>query len=137
MTFPYIFGLGCKAGPQGDQHYGGYEDATLVQHVVALIEGHEPAEPMFLFWAPHVIHTPLQVPPAFFHKFDFIAATDKPTHERQIYHAMVNFADTMIGNVTDAFKRKGMWESTLMVMSTDNGGPIYDDGGGRAFPDSV
>eukprot|EP01048_Picozoa_sp_COSAG05_P012410 COSAG05_NODE_1238_length_5430_cov_48.807728_2_plen_201_part_00 len=93
LTAPYIFGLGCKAGPQGDQHYGGYEDATLVQHVVALIGKHEPTTPLFLFWAPHVIHTPLQVPPAFYHKFDFIAPRDKPRHERQIYAAMVNFAD--------------------------------------------
>ena len=90
----------------------------LVQHVVELIEGHEPTTPLFLFWAPHVIHTPLQVPPAFFNKFDFIAPTDKVTHERQIYHAMVYFADEMVGNVTGALRQKGMWESTLMVMST-------------------
>ena len=30
----------------------------------------------------------------------------------------------MVGNVTDAFRRKGMWDDMLMVMSTDNGGPI-------------
>ena len=74
------------------------------------------------------MHTPLQVPPAFFNKFEFMAATDKPTHERQTYHAMVNFMDTMVGNATAAYRRKGMYEDLLIVMSTDNGGPIYSDG---------
>ena len=54
-----------------------------------MVEAHDPAVPLFTFWAPHIVHTPLQVPAAYYHKFNFIAPTDKVTHERQIYHAMV------------------------------------------------
>ena len=97
----YVFGTGCVPGKDGDHSYA-YEDGLLAERVVDLVERHDPATPLFVFWAPHLVHTPLQVPPAFFEKFDFVAPTDKLTHERQIYHAMVNFADTMIGNATEA-----------------------------------
>jgi arylsulfatase A-like enzyme len=43
---------------------------------------------------------------------------------RQQYHAMVMIMDEVVGNITDAYKAKGMWEKTLVVMSSDNGGPV-------------
>jgi len=61
-----------------------------------------------------------------------MAPTDKPTHERQQYASMVSFADTMVGNLTAVFKAKGMWDDLLMVFSTDNGGPIYNNGSAGA-----
>eukprot|EP00967_Tisochrysis_lutea_P025174 scaffold28979_cov33-Tisochrysis_lutea.AAC.2 len=50
----------CMPGPQGDHWWGGYEDALFEQHVLAFIEAHDAATPMFLFWAPHIVHSPLQ-----------------------------------------------------------------------------
>jgi|EP01043_Picozoa_sp_COSAG02_P085337 hypothetical protein len=43
-----------------------------------------------------IVHTPLQVPEPWLKKFDFMKASDKDTHERQIYHSMVHFADVRI-----------------------------------------
>jgi hypothetical protein len=43
----------------------------------------------------HIVHTPLQVPEPWLKKFDFMQASDKDTHERQIYHSMVHFADAV------------------------------------------
>ena len=74
--------------------------------------------------------------------FDFVEATDKATHERQIYHAMVHFADAVrwrcfaahsvsltlesvttdwqaVGNVTTKLKQEGFWDDTVVVFSTD------------------
>ena len=42
---------------------------------------------------------------------------------RAIYDAMVSFADEVIGNVTNAIRRKQMWENALIVFASDNGGP--------------
>ena len=44
--------------------------------------------------------------------------------------------DAAIGNLTDLLKRKGMWENTVIVFSTDNGGPIYSNGtaGANNYP---
>ena len=44
---------------------------------------------------------------------------DLPYRCRQQYHAMVMVMDEMVGNITAAFKAKGMWERTLMVMSSE------------------
>lgn len=95
------------------------------------------------------------MPQHFLDKFAFMEETDKPTHNRQIYHAMVNFADEAVGNVTTAMKAKGLWDEMIVVFSTDsvqhwwialsvsiclsltltlsgagtdNGGPIYNNG---------
>ena len=45
---------------------------------------------------------------------------------------MVSFADAAVGNVTADFKAKGMWDDMLVVFSSDNGGPIYNNGSAGA-----
>lgn len=125
-----------RHGPKSDHWYGGYEDALFEQQVLRTVAEHNPATPYFLFWAPHIVHTPLQVPDEFYKKFAFVAEDDKPTHERQTYHAMVDFADAAIGNFTEAIKAKGMWDDMIIVFSADNGGPVYHNGtaGANNYP---
>ena len=36
--------------------------------------------------------------------------------------------DEMLGNITRKLKEKGLWNNTLIVMSSDNGGPEYKAG---------
>ena len=55
------------------RRYGGYEDALFEQRMLDVIERHEPTQPLFLFWAPHSVHTPYEVPKPFMERFDFIA----------------------------------------------------------------
>ncbi|GAB5355832.1 hypothetical protein AAMO2058_000238900 [Amorphochlora amoebiformis] len=133
-----ITGDGCKEGPLGDHWYHGYEDAIMEEQILSLVESHNTSVPLFLFWAPHMVHTPLQVPESFMSKFDFIKekGNDLQRQERQTYAAMVNFIDEAIGNVTTMLKVKGMWEDTLMVFTADNGGPVYysGDGGANNYP---
>jgi arylsulfatase A-like enzyme len=90
----------CANGPLGEHWYDGYEDSIFEQHVLNTVEAHPVADPLFLFWAPHIVHAPLQVPAEFFDKFGMIAPTDRAGSSRQIYHAMVNFADAGVGNLS-------------------------------------
>ena len=57
---------------------------------------------------------------------------DKPCCFRQYYAAMTNYVDAHVGQVVDALKAKGMWDNLLLVMSSDNGGPIYRNGSAGA-----
>jgi arylsulfatase A-like enzyme len=126
-----------RHGPKSDHWYGGYEDALFEQQVLRTVAEHNPATPYFLFWAPHIVHTPLQVPDEFFQKFAFVAENDKPTHERQTYHAMVDFADAAIGNFTEAIKAKGMWDDMIIVFSAGtNERPLCSERRLRAICDT-
>lgn len=43
---------------------------------------------------------------------------------------MVNLVDGVLGNITDTIKTMGLWDETLMVLSSDNGGPLDEDESG-------
>jgi len=46
---------------------------------------------MFLFWAPHIVHTPLQVPEAYIKRFE-----DVQDWRRRRYLAMVNYVSAVM-----------------------------------------
>jgi len=104
-----------------------YEDLLFEGRVLEIIQRHNASTPLFLFWAPHNVHEPLQVPDAFLAKFNFINVP-----ARHFYHSMVSFMDAAIGNVISALKDKGLYDNTLVVFSSDNGGPIYLNGSAGA-----
>ena len=106
-----------------------YEEAMFRDHLLEVVKNHDTSMPLFLYYAPHIVHTPLQVPDDYLKKFDFINDTD-----RQIYHAMVNFLDDVVGDLVGALKDKGLWDNLLFVTSSDNGGPEYPGGGANNFP---
>ena len=106
-----------------------YEEHLFSMHLVDVVNNHDPATPLFLYYAPHIAHTPLQVPDNYLNKFSFIE-----DHDRQYYHAMVNYLDDVVGNLTTALKKRGMWDNLLFVTSSDNGGPVYPGGGANNYP---
>lgn len=71
--------------------------------------------------APLQVHAPLEVPAALLANFtSFINNTN-----RAHYAALAHSLDTFVGNVVDALVETGLWENTLLVFSSDNGGPVY------------
>ena len=48
--------------------------------------------------------------------------------DRLIQRSMVQCVDEGTANITAALKEKGMWETTLMVWTSDNGGQISEVG---------
>lgn len=95
-----------------------YEDEIFVEEVLQRINEHDPSVPFFLFWAPHIVHAPLEVPQPYVDKFSFI--TYQP---RQMYMAMVNYLDDLVGRVVQALKDKGIWDDLLIISSADNVSP--------------
>ena len=105
-----------------------YEDDLFTAFAVAAIKAHNAsAGPLFLYFAPHAIHQPLEVPQAQRDRFAFVCANDTSAQcqNRLLYSAMVNLVDAHVGEVVDALRAAGLWDSTLMTVSADNGGPIY------------
>lgn len=116
----FTTGTGCR-----NPHANGsavYEDVLFSRYLCAAVETHQSSVPLFVFFAPHSAHTPMQAQETTLARFDLIArrGDDKPEHTRQTYTAMVAEGDAAIGDVVAAFRARGLWERTLMVYSSDN-----------------
>ena len=71
----------------------------------------------------------LQPDPEFYEQFAFI---DNP--DRRANHAMVATMDAVVGNVTAALRSSGLWNNTLLLWSSDNGGAMHLYGGANSYP---
>jgi len=106
---------------------GTYATNAYVDRVEQILEEHDSSKPLFLYMAFQNVHAPIQAPEGYIDKYDFI--TNKM---RRVHAAMADIMDEAVGNITDAFKKAGLWENTLLIFSTDNGGlPHY---GGYNWP---
>ena len=89
----------------------------LQQHGKAQRESAD-APPFFLYLAYQNVHTPLECPDIYTAAF---ASNPDPT--RQIICGLAAALDDGIGNVTQALKDEGLYDNTILIFSSDNGGP--------------
>jgi arylsulfatase A-like enzyme len=76
--------------------------------------------PLFLYLAYQAVHAPDQVPREYRDPYESVWPFNPA---RQTYAGMLTAGDEGIGNVTQALKDAGLWEDTLVIFTTDNGGP--------------
>ena len=69
------------------------------------------------------------MPQEYLDKFAFI---DYPN--RQHYAAMVHYIDDTIGALVDSLKKEHLWDNTILIFFSDNGGPVYFPGSGNNHP---
>ena len=84
----------------------------------SIIAAHDESTPLFLYIATQDAHGPDQITAEYSSLFNssFTAAFG-------IYNGMVAAADDLFGNMTRALRSKRMYKNTLIIMSSDNGGP--------------
>merc|ERR1711963_1371507 len=100
--------------------------------ILSILRSHDQSKPLFLQYASKVAHYPMQAPPEYQERFKHIEDDN-----RRVYAAMVNFLDDQLANITDTMKELGMWENTLMVLSSDNGGYVKSPLGGCVTSDET
>ncbi|XP_078593183.1 arylsulfatase B-like [Branchiostoma floridae x Branchiostoma japonicum] len=101
--------------PVLDQN-GTYSTHLFAKKAIEFILSHERSKPMFLYLPFQAVHSPLEAPTKYVEKYKDV------THPLiKIYAAMVTAMDEAVGNVTDALKRTGLWDNTVLIFSTDNG----------------
>ena len=97
----------------------GYVTTLLGDEAVRLIEKQDKNTPFFLYFASLAPHAPYQAPKA---DEDRYASTIKdPT--RRTYAAMITSLDDQVGRIVAALDKRGVRDNTLIVFSSDNGGP--------------
>lgn len=96
----------------------GYTTVLLGNEAVRLIQAQDFARPLFLYVPFNAPHTPLQALPEDLAVYRHIA--DK---QRRTYAAMVHRIDLQIGRIVAALEQRGQSRQTLIIFSSDNGGP--------------
>jgi len=95
----------------------GFDNTLFGQEAARVIEGHDPAQPLFIYLAFTAPHSPFQAPEEYVRRFAHVE-----DEQRRLYSAMVSVMDDEIGRVVAALEAKGMRENTLIVFHSDNGG---------------
>ena len=128
--------------PARDLNGTDYEEFLFLRRMLHILDEHNHSEPLFLFYAPHVAHCPLQVPQQYLDQFDFISDDEtqckvqtrnilKPGDKqppyscRKQYHSMVKLLDDILKTLVEKLKETGLWDNTLLVFTSDNGGPTH------------
>ncbi len=92
---------------------------AFAAEAVSFIEANKD-RPFFIYAAFNAVHAPLQSTKAYIERF-----AGEPDPKRRTYLAMLAALDDAVGQIVDAIDRNGLGQDTLIVFTSDNGGPTW------------
>ncbi|MES2438008.1 MAG: arylsulfatase [Verrucomicrobiota bacterium] len=118
-----------------ENHDKGYSTELVGKEAARLIRERDKSKPLFLYVPFNGVHSPHQVPDR------HLATYPDLTGNRRIYAAMITALDDAVGDIIKAVDDEKLRENTLIIFSSDNGGPnphkLSDNGELRAGKGSV
>ena len=118
----YLCGFDLRSNDTVAWEYAGqYSTHLFSQKSIDIVKTHSEmkhTKPFFLYLSYQAVHGPLAAPKSYVDPYkDSI-----PDEDRQVYAGMTTCMDEGIGNLTKALRDYGLWNNTVLVFSTDNGG---------------
>jgi uncharacterized sulfatase len=106
---------------RGDERFepGGYLTDYWTDESIKMIKANR-NQPFFLYLAHWGTHTPLQAT-----REDYEAVGDIKPHRLRVYAAMIRALDRSVGRIMATLEEQGLAENTIVMFSSDNGGPGY------------
>jgi arylsulfatase A-like enzyme len=95
----------------------GYSTHLIAKEACQLIRKRDTAKPLFLYLPFNAVHSPLQVPE------NYLKPYGNLTGKRKTYAGMLAAMDEAIGQVVATLEEQKIIDNTLIVFSSDNGGP--------------
>ncbi len=95
----------------------GYSTHLISKEACRLIEAQEHDKPLFLYVPFNGVHSPMQVPDSYLEPYASLEGA------RRQLAGMLAAVDEGIGQIVAALGKTGRRENTLIVFSSDNGGP--------------
>ncbi|EDQ86215.1 uncharacterized protein MONBRDRAFT_28433 [Monosiga brevicollis MX1] len=97
---------------------GTYSTLLYADRARQIIAAHNTSKPLFMYMAFQSVHCPIQAPAS------YVAPYAHLDPNRQVFAGMVAAMDEAIGNITSALHARSMFDNTLIIFTTDNGGPV-------------
>ena len=98
---------------------GGYLTDYWTDESIEVIRANR-HRPFFLYLAHWGVHTPLQAT-----REDYEAVGDIRPHRLRVYAAMIRALDRSVGRINQALEDEGLADNTIVLFTSDNGGPGY------------
>lgn len=95
----------------------GYSTHLIAREACRLIAEKNPSKPLFLYVPFNGVHSPMQVPDRYLEPYGALIGP------RQKLAGMLAAVDEAVGQVVSSLEKAGLRENTLIVFSSDNGGP--------------
>lgn len=95
----------------------GYSTHLIAREASRLITEHDARQPLFLYVPFNAVHAPHQVPERYVEPYANLKGA------RRTYAGMMAAMDEAIGQIVSALDKKGLRDNTLIIFSSDNGGP--------------
>ena len=99
----------------------GYTTHLITKEACKVIESGDKSKPLFLYLPFNGVHSPFQVPDSYLKPYGALKGN------RQKLAGMLAAVDEAIAQIEESLKKAGMLENTLIVFSSDNGGPPPGD----------
>ncbi|MDZ4289712.1 MAG: arylsulfatase [Prosthecobacter sp.] len=109
-----------------ENHDEGYSTHLIAAEAVRVIRERDQAQPLFLYVPFNAVHSPWQVPEEYKKPYALLEGN------RRTYAGMLACMDEAVGKIHAAIEEAGLLPNTLIIFSSDNGGPspgkITDNG---------
>jgi len=114
---------------------GTFSTELYLERVLDVVKAHDASDPLFLMWTSQNVHGPLDSVPSSLLTSAAVAALDTLDSEegrhRAVFGSLLSALDRDTGMIVEAMKAQGLWDTTVMVMASDNGG-CSDEGGSNS-----
>lgn len=104
-----------------------YSTELYGKRAANIIQEHDQSKPLFLYLPMQSVHNPNEVPDSYYNLYEGVVENVK----RRTLMAMVSAMDDTAYSVVSALKKAQMWENTVFIFFSDNGGPLEGIGNGQ------
>ncbi|MDF1657955.1 MAG: sulfatase-like hydrolase/transferase [Verrucomicrobiales bacterium] len=94
---------------------------AITREAVSFVQRCGDERPFFLYLAYNAVHSPLQGEAVYVEKYAGIEDI-----QRRIFAAMLGHLDDGVGKLLEVVKAEGIWDNTMIVFLSDNGGPTRE-----------
>ncbi|MEG1580283.1 MAG: arylsulfatase [Bacteroidaceae bacterium] len=142
--------LAKGADPLDEKSYAKYTQPTyapdlMYKEIIQFVQRSK-NDPFVLFWTTPVPHVPLQAPASWVKHYVDKFGDEEPylgnkgyfpcRYPHATYAAMVSYWDEQIGGLIAELKKQGIYENTIIMLTSDNG-PSFNGGSDSPWFDSA